>query len=118
MIPPGTRDETHLHRTIDLRFNPYWKVVLHVYRAAGVHSDGGEYYCRVPQAYQTLEPNVWRAETTNIYIPLMDKGGHFCVHLIYMFVVSGHLYRPLPSSQPCGLKVKIKDMFVVSARHT
>ena len=30
---------------------------------------------------------------------------------IYMFVVSGHLYRPLPSSQPCGLKVKIKDGF-------
>ena len=28
-----------------------------------------------------------------------------------MFVVSGHLYRPLPSSQPCGLKVKIKDGF-------
>ena len=26
-----------------------------------------------------------------------------------MFVVSGHLYRPLPLSQPCGLKVKIKD---------
>ena len=30
---------------------------------------------------------------------------------IYMFVVSGHLYRPLPSSQPCGLRVKIKDGF-------
>ena len=30
---------------------------------------------------------------------------------IYMFVVSGHLYRPLPLSQPCGLKVKIKDGF-------
>ena len=30
---------------------------------------------------------------------------------IYMFVVSGHLYRLLPSSQPCGLKVKIKDGF-------
>ena len=29
----------------------------------------------------------------------------------YMFVVSGHLYRPLPSSQPCGLRVKIKDGF-------
>ena len=28
-----------------------------------------------------------------------------------MFVVSGHLYRPLPSSQPCGLKVKIQDGF-------
>ena len=28
-----------------------------------------------------------------------------------MFVVSGHLYRPLPLSQPCGLKVKIKDGF-------
>ena len=28
-----------------------------------------------------------------------------------MFVVSGHLYRPLPLSQPCGLKVKIKDRF-------
>ena len=32
-------------------------------------------------------------------------------HDIYMFVVSGHLYRPLSSSQPCGLKVKIKDGF-------
>ena len=30
---------------------------------------------------------------------------------VYMFVVSGHLYRPLPSSQPCGLRVKIKDGF-------
>ena len=68
MIPPGTRDETHLHGTIDLRFNPYWKVVLRVYRAAGVHSDGGEYYCWVPQADQSLEPYVWQAETTNIYI--------------------------------------------------
>ena len=29
----------------------------------------------------------------------------------YMFVVSGHLYRPLPLSQPCGLRVKIKDGF-------
>ena len=28
-----------------------------------------------------------------------------------MFVVSGHLYRPLPLLQPCGLKVKIKDGF-------
>ena len=36
------------------------------------------------------------------------------LHLIRqmnMFVVSGHLYRPLPLSQPCGLKVKIKDGF-------
>ena len=68
MIPLGTRDETHLHRTISLRFNPYWKVVLRVYRAAGVHSDGGEYYCWVPQADQSLEPYVRQAETTNIYI--------------------------------------------------
>ena len=30
---------------------------------------------------------------------------------IYMFVVSGHLYRPLPLSQPCGLNIKIKDGF-------
>ena len=30
---------------------------------------------------------------------------------MYMFVVSGHLYRPLPLSQPCGFKVKIKDSF-------
>ena len=29
----------------------------------------------------------------------------------YMFVVSGHLYKPLPLSQPCGLKVKIIDSF-------
>ena len=28
-----------------------------------------------------------------------------------MFVVSGHLYRPLLSSQPCGLRVKIKGRF-------
>ena len=28
-----------------------------------------------------------------------------------MFVVSGHLYRPLPSSQPSDLRVKIKDSF-------
>ena len=30
---------------------------------------------------------------------------------LYMFVVSGHLYRPLPFSQLCGLKVKIKNGF-------
>ena len=30
---------------------------------------------------------------------------------MYMFVVSGHLYMPLPSSQRCGLRVKIKDGF-------
>ena len=29
-------------------------------------SDGGEFYCRMPQADQSLEPFVWRAETTNI----------------------------------------------------
>ena len=73
MIPPGTRDETHLHRTIDLRFNPYWKVVLCVYRAAGVHSDGGEYYCQVLQADQSLEPYVWQEETTNIYIYIYNS---------------------------------------------
>ena len=38
--------------------------------------------------------------------PLMDTCGH-----LRMFVVSGHLYQPLPLSQPCGLKVKIKDGF-------
>ena len=81
--PPGTRDETHLHRTIDLQFNSYWKVVLRVYRAAGVHSDGGEYYCRVPQADQSLEPYVWRAETTNIYI--------------YIFLIEGIYKYMLPS---------------------
>ena len=32
-------------------------------------------------------------------------------NVFHMFVVSGHLYRPLPSSQPCGLKVKIQDGF-------
>ena len=36
------------------------------------------------------------------HIPIKDRN---------MFVVSGHLYRPLPLSQPSGLKVKIKDGF-------
>ena len=35
----------------------------------------------------------------------------FMFMFMFMFVVSGHLYRYLPSSQPCGLKVKIKDGF-------
>ena len=49
---------------------------------------------------------------------LTGAAGSFCRAMknclrefLYMFVVSGHLYRPLPSSQPCGLKVKIKDSF-------
>ena len=36
-------------------------------------------------------------------------GGEFFHVVMDMFVVSGHLYRPLPLTQPCGLKVKIKD---------
>ena len=46
-------------------------------------------------------------------LPLFRRTfGKSCVGLfVYMFVVSGHLYRPLPSSQPCGLRVKIKDNF-------
>ena len=53
-------------------------------------------------------------ETTNIY---MSKAFSWSRKMtapslfLYMFVVSGHLYRPLPSSQPCVLRVKIKDSF-------